>query len=70
MKYEVLKNCVINRQPTSAGSVVEVSGDDEKALLAMGRITPYDESKAENRSIGLEESEKKPKSRRRIKKAD
>jgi hypothetical protein len=65
MKYEVLKNCVINRQPTSAGSVVEVSGDDEKALLAMGRITPYSEPVIENRSVGLEDSPEKPKRRKK-----
>ena len=65
MRYEVLKNCVINRQPTSAGSVVEVSGDDEKTLLAMGRITPYSEPVVENRSVGLEDSPEKPKRRKK-----
>jgi len=65
MKYEVLKNCVINRQPITAGSVVEVSGDDEKALLSMGRITPYSEPVVENRSVGLEDSPEKPKRRKK-----
>lgn len=70
MKYQVVRNCVIAGQSHQAGSVVEVSVDDATVLMGMGRIMPHDESKAENRSIGLEESEKKPKSRRSIKKAD
>jgi hypothetical protein len=65
MKYEVLKSCVINRQPTAAGAVVEVSGDDEKTLLSMGRITPYSEPVVENRSVGLKDSTEKPKRRKK-----
>jgi hypothetical protein len=65
MKYEVLKNCVINRQPMTAGSVVEVSGDDEKTLLSLGRIAPYSEPVIENRSVGLEDSPEKPKRRKK-----
>lgn len=70
MKYQVLKSCVINRTPVSAGSIVDVTGDEEKTLMSLGRIAPYDEPKVENRSVGLEESEEQPKRRGRPKKAD
>ena len=68
MKYQVLKSCVINNQPAPAGSIVEVDGDQSRALLSMGRIMPYDEPKVENRSVGLDESDEQPKRRGRPKK--
>jgi len=54
MKYKVLKSCVINNAPTSAGSVIEVPPSEQKDLLAMGRIMPYDEPKLENRAVDVE----------------
>ena len=69
MKYQVLKSCVIDKKPTKAGEIVDVIGDEERTLLSLGRIAPYDEPIIENRSIGLEESTEKPK-RRRVKKTD
>ena len=68
MKYQVLKSGVINKKPAQAGSIVDVTGDEERALLSMGRIMPYDEPKVENRSVGLDESDEQPKRRGRPKK--
>tara|TARA_R110000822_G_scaffold196324_1_gene334349 strand:- start:342 stop:548 length:207 start_codon:yes stop_codon:yes gene_type:complete len=65
MKYQVLKGCVINKKAMNAGEVIDVSGDDEKTLLSMGRITPYSEPLIENRSVGLEDSPEKPKRRKK-----
>jgi len=70
MKYEVLKSCIINKSPSKAGSIVDVTGDEERTLLALGRIAPYSEPMIENRSVGLEDSEEKPKRRGRPKKAE
>lgn len=69
MKYEVIKSCVIKGKNYRVGAEVEVDGFLEQELLGIGRIAPLDESKAANRSVGLESSEEKPKKRTRAKKA-
>ena len=70
MNYKVLKSCRIDNKSVSAGSVISVPEKDVRDLLAMGRIVPHDEPVAENRSVGLEHSDEKPKRRGRPKKED
>ena len=70
MKYEVLKGCVINLKGRQKGEILEISDEDAKMLMALGRIAPANEQiTAENRSIGLDE-ESKPRRRGRKSKAD
>jgi len=70
MKYEVLKGCVINSQGRQKGEILEISDDDAKMLLGLGRIAPVNEQViVENRSVGLDE-ESKPRRRGRKSKAD
>ena len=68
MKYEVVKGCRIKGQTYRPGDVVEVDSVTAKDLMGIGRIAPHDESKADNRAVGLETSEEKPKKRGRTKK--
>jgi len=56
MKYICLKSCVINKLPRSAGTIVDVSDSEASLLLGIGRISPYDESACDNRSVGLDTS--------------
>jgi hypothetical protein len=66
MKYEVLKNCVIDRVARKKGDVVEVV-EDINGLLGMGRIIPATEPEIKvDRSVGLETSIEQPKRRGRI----
>jgi len=70
MKYEVLKGCVINLKGRQKGEILEISDEDAKMLMALGRIGPANEEiTVENRSIGLDE-ESKPRRRGRKSKAD
>lgn len=70
MKYEVLKGCVINLQGRKKGEILEISDEDAKMLMGLGRIAPVNEQiTVENRSIGLDE-ESKPRRRGRKSKAD
>jgi hypothetical protein len=65
MKYEVIKNCVIDRVARKKGDVVEVV-EDVKGLLGMGRIIPAVEPEIKvDRSVGLETSVEQPKRRGR-----
>lgn len=65
MKYEVIKACIIKGKSCRVGEIVDLEGDVVKGLMGIGRIAPHDESKIENRSVGLENSEDKPKRRTR-----
>lgn len=66
MKYEVLKNCVIDRVARKKGDVVEVV-EDVNGLLGMGRIIPAREPEIKvDRSVGLETSVEQPKRRGRL----
>jgi len=68
MKYEVISGCVIAGKTYQTGSITEMSVDAAKILVSMGRIIPHaDEpkTKTENRSMGLEVSSEKPKTRSR-----
>jgi hypothetical protein len=60
MKYQVMKRCVINGQTWNVGDIVEVGkdfpADEVKGLMGIGRIIPADETKIEDRSIGLDDS--------------
>ena len=70
MKYEVLKGCVINQKGRQRGEILEISDEDAKALMGIGRIAPVNEPViTENRSIGLAD-DTKPRRRGRSKKAD
>ena len=63
MKYQVLRNCVIDGAPRKAKSVMEISDLEAKALMGIGRIAPYDEPKVENRAVDLDDSTEAPKKR-------
>jgi len=66
MKYEVISGCVIGGKGHKTGSIVEINDDIAKTLVSMGRIVAHkDEPKMENRSMGLEVSSEKPKTRLR-----
>lgn len=54
MHYKVLKSCVIDGSPVSAGDVVSVPEKEERDLLAIGRIVPHHEPKAEHRAVEVE----------------
>ena len=69
MKYEVLKSCIINRKGRQKGEILEISDEESKLLMGLGKIAPADEPViVENRSVGLAE-DTKPKRRTRKKKA-
>lgn len=72
MKYQVMKRCVINGQTWNVGDLVEVgkdfAADEVKGLMGIGRIVPADETKVEDRSIGLDDKpmpKRAPKVKRR-----
>jgi hypothetical protein len=72
MKYQVMKRCVINGSTWNVGDIVETGKDfaeeDVKGLMGIGRIIPADETKIEDRAIGLDEEpmpKRAPKTRRR-----
>jgi hypothetical protein len=72
MKYQVMKRCVINGQSWNVGDLVEVgkdfAADEVKGLMGIGRIVPADETKIEDRSIGLDDKpmpKRAPKVKRR-----
>lgn len=69
MKYEVIKGCVIAGKTYRAGQEVELDGRLAESLMGIGRIAPADESKTENRAVGVEGGEEKPKTRKRTAKA-
>lgn len=65
MKYEVIKACVIKGTPHRAGSIVELTESLATDLMAIGRVSPApDAPKTENRSVGLKDSDAKPKKRK------
>jgi len=65
MKYEVVKSCVIAGKACRVGEVVELDERLSRSLMGIGRVTPVDESKTENRAVGVEGAEEKPKKRTR-----
>lgn len=67
MKYEVMKDCVIDRVARKKGDIIEVT-EDVVGLMGIGRIIPAAEPEIKvDRSVGLDASDEKPK--RRTKKA-
>jgi hypothetical protein len=67
MKYEVMKDCVIERVARKKGDIIEVT-EDVVGLMGIGRIMPAVEPEIKvDRSVGLDTSDDKPK--RRTKKA-
>lgn len=65
MKYEVIKACVIKGTPHRAGSVVDLTESLATDLMAIGRVAPAtDAPKTDNRSVGLDSSDAKPKKRK------
>ena len=67
MKYEVIKACVVKGNGLKVGEIVDLDDSVATQLMGIGRVVPADESKLEDRSIGLETSESKPKRRSRKK---
>ena len=68
MKYEVISGCVIAGKTYKTGSITEISTDTAKILVSMGRVIAHKDepkTKTENRSVGLETSSEKPKTRSR-----
>ena len=68
MKYQVIRACIISGKRSNVGDVVELGDQQAKELMAIGRVTPHDETVIEDRSIGLD-NETKPKRRARTKKS-
>jgi hypothetical protein len=57
MKYICLKNCIINKTPVMADTVLDIDDEQAKMLLGIGRIAPYDEEPLfDNRSVGITNS--------------
>jgi hypothetical protein len=69
MKYEVIRSCVIKGSTHKVGDVVELDKELAENLMGIGRVVPHDESKLEDRSIGLN-VETKPKRRAKVKKVE
>jgi hypothetical protein len=67
MKYEVIKACVVKGKGLKFGEIIELDDSTATQLMGIGRVVPADETKLEDRSIGLEVSESKPKRRSRKK---
>jgi hypothetical protein len=65
MKYDVLKNVIIDGASFAAGSVVEINHDKTDRLVNMGYIAPKDEGTVNNRAVGATGSDTKPKRRGR-----
>jgi len=70
MQYQVLKSCVIHGSAKRQGTILELTDEEAKELMGIGRVAPYEPPKFENRSVGLEDSEEAPKKRGRKKKID
>lgn len=65
MKYEVMKDCVIERVARKKGDIIEVT-EDVVGLMGIGRIMPAVEPEIKvDRSVGLDNSDDKPKRRTR-----
>jgi len=65
MKYEVMKDCVIERVARKKGDIIEVT-EDVVGLMGIGRIMPAIEPEIKvDRSVGLDNSDDKPKKRTR-----
>lgn len=65
MKYEVMKDCVIERVARKKGDIIEVT-EDVVGLMGIGRIMPAIEPEIKvDRSVGLDNSDDKPKRRTR-----
>lgn len=65
MKYEVMKDCVIERVARRKGEIIEVT-EDVVGLMGIGRIIPAAEPEIKvDRSVGLETSDETPKKRTR-----
>jgi hypothetical protein len=65
MKYEVMKDCVIERVARKKGDIIEVT-EDVVGLMGIGRIIPAVEPEIKvDRSVGLDTSDDKPKRRTR-----
>jgi len=65
MKYEVMKDCVIERVARKKGDIIEVT-EDVVGLMGIGRIMPAVEPEIKvDRSVGLDTSDDKPKRRTR-----
>lgn len=59
MPYLVLKSCVADGSRQNVGDTVELSADEAKALVAMGRVEyvePSSKPDVADRSVGLETS--------------
>jgi hypothetical protein len=65
MKYDVLKNVIIDGASFAAGSVVEIHHDKTDRLVTLGYIAPKDEGTINNRAVGSTGSDTKPKRRGR-----
>lgn len=65
MKYDVLKNVIIDGASFAAGSVVEIHHDKTDRLVTLGYIAPKDEGTINNRAVGATGSDTKPKRRGR-----
>ena len=65
MKYDVLKNVIIDGASFAAGSVVDIHHDKTDRLVTLGYIAPKDEGTVTNRAVGANGSETKPKRRGR-----
>lgn len=59
MKYQIIKNTMTSQGKKVCGDVVELSDDESKNLMAIGRCVPYHETENLDRSIGLVSSEQK-----------
>jgi len=66
MKYEVIKSCMIRGKNFAVGNIIDLDDDMAGQMMAIGRITPYDEPVVEDRAIGLSE-ETKPRQRAKAK---
>jgi len=65
MKYDVLKAVIIDGASFAAGSVVEIHHDKTDRLVTLGYIAPKDEGTVNNRAVGVDGSDTKPKRRGR-----
>ena len=65
MKYDVLKNVIIDGASFAAGSVVDIHHDKTDRLVTLGYIAPKDEGTINNRAVGVDGSDTKPKRRGR-----
>lgn len=59
MKYQIIKNTMTTQGKKVCGDVVELSDDEARELLSIGRLTPFDETEQIDRSVGLVNSEER-----------